>query len=97
MSIKVLVELTVKLEKLTEITSLFAKLLNETRSSEGGEGVTVCSDQDLPTTILLIEQWNTRDRYEKYNQWRTARGDLAMLSEWLQTPPQRRFFEFVDV
>ena len=97
MSIKVFVELQVKEDKLKEIPPLFSSLLNETRSREGNEGVTVYADQDAPTTIVLVEQWASRHLYEEYNEWRAERGDLAMLAELLQKPPQRRFFDYVGV
>jgi len=97
MSIKVFVELQVKEDKLKEIPPLFSSLLNETRSREGNEGVTIYSDQDVPTTIVLIEQWASRHLYEEYNQWRAERGDLVKLAELLQKPPHRRFFGYVGV
>jgi len=97
MSIKVFVELQVKEDKLKEIPPLFSSLLNETRSRKGNEGVTVYSDQDIPTTIVLVEQWASRHLYEEYNQWRAKRGDFVMLAELLQKPPLRRFFDYVGV
>ena len=97
MSTKVIVELEIKSEKMEEVHPLFSSLLQETRSRDGNEGVTVHLDQDVPTSIILIEQWASRLQYEEYNQWRTERGDLAKLAELLQKPPQRRFFDFVGV
>ena len=91
MSTKVIVELEIKSEKMEEVHPLFSSLLQETRSRDGNEGVTVHLDQDVPTSIILIEQWASRLQYEEYNQWRAERGDLAKLAELLQKSPQRRF------
>lgn len=97
MSIRVFVELKVKEEKAEGVRPLFSGLLHETRGRDGNEGVTVYSDQDEPTTIILIEQWASRSLYEEYNRWRAERGDLAKLAELLCEPPRRRFFDFVGV
>lgn len=97
MSIRVFIELNVKLEKLDCIQSLFSNLLHETRSRTGNEGVNVYSDQDSPTTIVLVEQWTSRRLYEEYNQWRLERGDLSRLSDLLIYAPKRRFFDFLLV
>ena len=97
MSIKVFVELKIKQEKLSEIPALFEKFLVDTRSIAGNEGVSVYSDQETPTTIVLVEQWHSREHYTKYNQWRAARGDLARLFEFIEVPPQRRFFDYFAV
>lgn len=97
MSIKIFVELKIRDEKLDEVQPLFSILLHETRVREGNESVAVYSDQDSPTTIILVEQWSSRKLYEEYNQWCSERGDLTKLAELLETPPQRRFFDFLGV
>jgi len=97
MSVRVFVELKIRAERLDDVQPLFANLLHETRARVGNEGVTVFSDQDSPTTIILMEQWASRSLYEEYNQWRFERGDLSKLSELLQCPPQRRFFDVLGV
>ena len=38
----------------------------------------VVQNQDDPTGIVIIEQWETRVQYEKYLAWRTKRGDMAL-------------------
>lgn len=97
MSIKVIVKLHVREDKLEQIRPLFSKLLKGTRGREGNEAVTVLSDQDRPTTIILIEQWASRHHYEQYNKWRAENGDLTMLAALLQEPPLRRFFDYIGV
>ncbi len=97
MSINVFVELFLRKDKREEIVPLFAKLLQQTRSRDGNEGVTILSDQDEPSSILLVEQWQSRRQYEQYNKWRAERGDLARLAELLPAPPNRRFFDYLGV
>lgn len=97
MGIKVIVELLVKQEKIEQVCPLFAVLLKDTRSREGNEGVLIYTDQDKPTTFILIQQWVSRDHYEQYIKWRSARGDYAKLGELLAEPPRRRYFDYIDV
>lgn len=97
MGVKVFVELQVKEEKLEQIRPLFAALLQGTRSREGNEGVLVYTDQDNPTTIVLIEQWVSRDHYDEYNKWRGEQGDLTKLAKLLVRPPRRRYFDYFGV
>jgi quinol monooxygenase YgiN len=97
MSIAVFVELRVMEDRLPEIQPLFSALLRDTRSREGNEGVRVQTDLDSPDTIVLVQQWRTREHYESYQKWRTERGDLTSLVEMLKEPPRRRFFGFMAV
>jgi quinol monooxygenase YgiN len=54
MSIKVIVELQVREDRLSDIEPRFASLLQGTRSRDDNEGVTVHVDQDSPSTIVLL-------------------------------------------
>jgi quinol monooxygenase YgiN len=70
MSIQVLVEFKVKPDKLDEIQPLFSQLLPQTRSSDGNQGVSVFSDLDEPTSVVLMEQWVSREHCQEYKQSR---------------------------
>lgn len=97
MNVTVIVELKIKPDQLEKVEPLFASLLHETRGRPGNQGVTVHRDQDDALSVILIEHWASRDQYETYNRWRAERGDLATLAQLLQAPPQRRFFDHVNV
>jgi quinol monooxygenase YgiN len=97
MSVKVFVELRIKEEELVKFSPIFSTFLQETRSRDGNEGVTVCANQDSPTDIVLVGQWSSRHHYEQYNQWRTERGDLSRLDGLLREPPTRRIFDYLGV
>lgn len=77
MGVTVIVELQIKPEQRSSVEPLFARLLHETRSRAGNEGVTVHRNQDVATIVILIEHWASRKQYETYNSWRAERGDLA--------------------
>jgi quinol monooxygenase YgiN len=97
MSIKVIVELRVKEDKLPAIPLVFSKLLAETRCQDGNEGVDLITDQDMPAFIVLIEQWKSQKHYEDYYDWREKRGDFAKLAPLFELPPEHRLFDYFDV
>jgi len=93
MSCTVLLELNVKPELVEATIAKMGELLPETRKYEGCIDVYAYQDQDNPTTIVAIEQWQTRQAYEKYFAWRTETGVMAKLGESLEAEPSLRFFD----
>lgn len=93
MACTVLLELKVKPECIDDVIAGFAGMLPETRQFEGCIDVYAHQDQDEPTTIVLVEQWESRAAYEKYFAWRTETGVIAALGAWVSAPPSVRYFD----
>lgn len=93
MACTVLLELKVKPECVDDTLAGLAGLLPETRQYEGCIEVYAHQDQDDPTTILAIEQWDSREAYEKYFAWRTETGVIDALAAWVSAPPSIRYFD----
>ena len=93
MACTVLLELKVKPECVNDTINGLGAMLPETRSYDGCIEVCAHQDQDDPTTIVAIEQWQTRQHYEKYLAWRQESGALDALGAWLTQPPSIRFFD----
>ena len=53
-------------------------------------------DMDDPAKMMIVEQWDSREQYEKYLAWRTERGDVEVL-ESLWESPTWRYFDFWGV
>ncbi len=70
-----------------------AALLPETRSYPGCIEVYAHQNQDDPTNIVAIEQWESRQAYEKYFAWRTETGVINQLGAWVAAPPSIRYFD----
>ena len=97
MSITVIIELRVKEGKLGDIHAQFSERLSATRDKTGNESVNVYETLDDPTSIVLIEKWQTLNQYEIYLAWRKKRGDFDWLAGLLQCPPRRRFFNNLGI
>ena len=52
---------------------------------------------DDSNNIAIVENWETREHYEKYFKWREDRGDLEKLGAMVTGPPNIRFFTIVGV
>ncbi|MFT5180243.1 MAG: hypothetical protein ACI8S3_000116, partial [Alphaproteobacteria bacterium] len=44
-------------------------------------------------TLVAIHEWEKREQYEEYFEWRGQRGDLGTLRQWLTQPISVRYFD----
>ncbi len=47
--------------------------------------------------MVFVEDWDSRQQYEKYLAWRVERGDIEKLMGWLGGEPSIRYYENVGV
>lgn len=93
MTCKVVLEIKVKPENVDDVLATISDQLPETRDYDGCIEVYAYQDQDDPTTIVAIHEWEKREQYEEYFEWRGKRGDLETLRQWLTQPISVRFFD----
>ena len=97
MSVLVLLEISAKPENIGDLTDFLKSELHATRGFDGCNGLTFHKHQDDPTTIIAVEDWDSRQQYEKYLAWRTDRGDFEKLVGWMHGDPSIRFFDNLGV
>jgi len=97
MAVSVLLEMNVKPDKVEEVKSSFKAVLPDTRTYDGCNGLTVHSNQDDDTNLVLVGQWDSRQHYERYFAWREETGLIEKLSSLLASPPKIRYLDFVNV
>jgi quinol monooxygenase YgiN len=83
----------VKPENVDEMLESISGLIQATRDRDGCIEVYIYQDQDDPTTLLALQEWETREQYEEYFAWRGEIGDLDMLGKWQTQPMSLRFFD----
>jgi quinol monooxygenase YgiN len=93
MSVTVIAATRVKPEAAAAFADGMEKTLIETRAYEGCISVYGYRDQDDPTNIIAIEQWETRDHYEAYVVWRRSTGTMDRLAAILQGPVTVQYFD----
>ena len=59
--------------------------------------VIVQQNQEDPSNSVLVENWDSKEQFEKYFGWRTERGDVEKLGAWLAGPPSIRYFDNAGV
>ena len=93
MTCKVVLEIKVKPEHVDELLATLAEQLPVTRAYDGCLEVYAYQDQDDPTTIMAIQEWDSRAHYEKYFEWRVQEGDIETLRPIVAAPLSKRFFD----
>ena len=68
----------------------------DTRSYDGCQGIDAYFNVDNPGNMVVVEQWESRGHYEKYQQWRTETGVMNQAVSMLTGPPSIRYFERAD-
>jgi quinol monooxygenase YgiN len=76
-----------------DLLAAFSASLEDTRAFDGCRSVETFVDSDNPDTIILIEDWDTRDQQEKYLAWRIESGMIEMLAPIMAEPLEMRFLD----
>ncbi len=96
MAVRVILEVKAKPGTGGELIAFFKSILPETRAYVGCTSVDVlrsCGDVD---SVVVVEEWETREQYEQYLAWQRERGTSDRLKERLAEPPIIRHFDVTD-
>lgn len=93
MTCKIVVEIKAKPDHVDDLLKSFAGMLPITRDYDGCIEVSVYQDQEDPTIILLLHEWETREKFDTYFAWRGEQGDRETLTPWITQPMSLRFFD----
>ena len=88
---------TVKPERAEEFISLLKSLLPDTRDYDGCLRVDVYQDQGNAGSILLVEDWTSKQHQEKYQEWRDETGIAEVVGPFLAGDPSFRYLDHLDV
>ncbi|MCZ6774403.1 MAG: putative quinol monooxygenase [Proteobacteria bacterium] len=80
MTCVVLLELEVKEEAVEGLMAGLKDIFPDTRAYEGCIDVYASQDQDKPTTIVMVERWESRAHYEKYFARRRRASGISIRS-----------------
>lgn len=90
---EVVLELISKPDSADRLRAWLKENLPDTRDYEGCLAVQALQDADRANRILVIGQWVSRSHWEKYIEWREARGDLATVGRLAEAPPSFNCFD----
>jgi quinol monooxygenase YgiN len=92
MSVIVTALFPTKAEASDDFYKTLVSVLPDTRAYDGCISVTPHRDLDDPTKVLLIEEWESREQYLAYLQWRTDTGLLEAIGPSLAGAPVTNFY-----
>jgi len=90
--VKVTFVMELKEEAADAVCSSFGATLPETRAFPGCRSVNAFRSADNPNRVLLLEEWDSREAYEKYLAWRAEEGALDGMAEILAAPSAPEFW-----
>jgi quinol monooxygenase YgiN len=93
MACTVVLEFTLKPEHVDGIAEAFKGLLPDTRSYDGCIDVYPAKNLDDSQNFVVVETWESREKYEKYFAWRTERGEIEMMESMMEGELSLRFFD----
>jgi len=97
MTCQVIFEFRVKEDCIEKLRAWVREVLPDTRGYDGCNSLYFIQNQDDATDFMAVEQWETRQHYEKYLQWRTETGVLDAMVEMMDGEPSFRFFDYFGV
>lgn len=92
MSVIVTALFPTKVEASDNFYDTLVSVLPETRAYDGCIGVTPHRDLDDASRILLIEEWESREHYLAYLQWRVETGLIDAIGPMLAGEPVTSFY-----
>ena len=97
MPITVTLTFSVKPEWSEEFKSLLESLLPDTRDYDGCLSVVVYQDQDDAGSIMLVEDWTTKEHQQKYQAWRDEIGTGEVVGPFLAGEPKFRYLDGLKI
>ncbi len=97
MTVQVILELNVKPEEIENCRKWFSTNLPDTRGKKGCVSLVMVQNQDDPSNLMVLEQWDTKEDYENYLGWRGERGDMEVLGGMVASEPSIRFYDSFGV
>jgi quinol monooxygenase YgiN len=96
MTVTVTVLFPTKPEESDTFHDTLTSVLHDTRAFDGCVNVTTHRGLDDPTQVFLIEEWQSRDHYLAYLQWRVETGLLEAIGPMLAGEPITSFYTNAD-
>ena len=96
MAITVILRLTVKENKLDKLENMLKQYLPETRKYKGFIDISIHHQIDS-NNVVFYSKWDEKKDYENYLNWRIETGVMNKLSEVLDSEPDIRFYNTLNI
>ena len=92
MSIMVSIEFSLQAGKQKEFLDVLGNVLPDTRAYDGCIKVQTYAE-DNGSSIILIEEWETKEHQQAYFQWRIDTGMIDAIAPFVSAPPTTKYYE----
>lgn len=92
-SIVVTLTLQIKPDLVDDFCAGMPATLVETRAFPGYIDVKMYRSADDPNRLIMIEEWESREAYRRYVDWRRGSGAMDGFDALLTAPPQLDFWQ----
>lgn len=92
MSIMVSVEFSLQAGKQKEFLDVLGNVLPDTRAYDGCIKVETYAE-DNGSSIILIEECETKEHQQAYFQWRVDTGMVDAIGPFVSAPPEIKYYE----
>ena len=96
MAVLVLLEATVKAEYVRELQGLLQQQFPAARAYDGCQGITAYVSVDDGRTLVVVQQWTSKEAHQRYMVWRRETGVQAQFASMWEGPSTVRYFEPVN-
>jgi len=96
MRVTVLLEVVAKPACVDDLIGMFTENLKQTRVYDGCIDVYMTRSQEDPNEIVLVEEWETRQHYERYLAWRAETGVVDKLNGMAAAAVIVRYFDRLE-
>ncbi|MER2997652.1 putative quinol monooxygenase [Pontibacter populi] len=96
MAMIVILEARIREESVDEAKAFFQKVIPDTRIYEGCLASKLFQSEKEPTSLLMVEDWESQDHHRKYLDWCTRTGMLRKLLRLSSGPPNLRYYHTLD-
>lgn len=93
----VILEARIREEAVDEAKAFFQKVIPGTRIYDGCLKSNLFQDEKEPTSLLMVEDWESQDHHRKYLDWCTKTGTLRQMLRYLSGPPHLRYYHTLDL
>lgn len=94
MACHVILELTVKPDRVSELREWLADTLPAARELPGYVSLSLLESVDNPGEILVHQHWASRQYYEEFREWYAKKQIFAPIYPMLVCKPECRFFDY---
>ncbi|HEY4652654.1 MAG TPA: antibiotic biosynthesis monooxygenase family protein [Pontibacter sp.] len=97
MATRVILETRIREDAVDEAKAFFQRVIPDARVYDGCLYSNMFQDEKEPTSLLMVEDWESLDHHRRYLNWCTRSGVLREMLRLMSGPPSLRYYHTLDL